>query len=167
LLNPEWKLRLFKAILNVPFRLLDKLLKFPEAKYPQTRILQDIYKTMLGTYRLEVAKGVFDVPDGNFERFLSVSAKLLANVAEQDRYYRAWIGLSFLLAEAEMSRVDLQPEELVREIKRQWLDDLSFLPKEHFEQYRRDFTEIALSSNLVNLARMVKSSPLRPRKGGK
>ncbi len=166
-MNPEWKLRLFKAILNVPFRLLDKMVKFPDAKYPQTRILQHTYRTMRGTYRLEVAKGVFDVPDGNFERFLSVSAKLLANVAEQDRYYRAWLGLSYLLAEAEMSRLDLQPEELVFEIKRQWIDDLSFLPKEHFMLYRRDFTEVALSSNLVNLARMVQSSPLHPRKGGK
>ncbi len=166
-MNLEWKLRLFKAILNVPFRLLDKMVKFPDAKYPQTRILQHTYRTMRGTYRLEVAKGVFDVPDGNFERFLSVSAKLLANVAEQDRYYRAWLGLSYLLAEAEMSRLDLQPEDLVFEIKRQWIDDLSFLPKEHFMLYRRDFTEIVLSSNLVNLARMVQSSPLRPRKGGK
>jgi hypothetical protein len=129
-------------------------------------MLKSTFETMLQTYRLEVAKGVFDVPDGNFERFLSVSAKLLANVAEQDRYYRAWLGLSYLLAEAEVSRLDLQPEELVHEIKRQWMDDLSFLPIEHFEAYQRDFTEVALSSNLVNLARMVQSSPLHPRKGG-
>jgi hypothetical protein len=164
--DPEWKLRLFKAFLNVPFRLLDRLLKFPEPKYPQTRMLQNTYRIMLGTYRLEVAKGVFDVPDGNFERFLSVSAKLLANVAEQDRYYRAWLGLGYLLAEAEMSRLDLLPEDLVFEINRQWMDDLSFLPREHFELYKRDFTEVVLSSNLVNLARMVESSPLRPRQGG-
>ncbi len=165
-MNTEWKLRLFKAILNVPFRLLDRLLKFPKPEYPQTRILQHTYRTMLGTYRLEVTKGVFDVPDGNFERFLSVSAKLLASVAEQDRYYRAWLGLSYLLAEAEMSQLDLQPEELVYAIKRQWVDDLSFLPKEHFMLYQRDFTEVAFASDLVNLARMVQSSPLRPRKGG-
>jgi hypothetical protein len=159
----ELKLRLFKAVLNVPFRLLDSLLKFPEPEYPQTKILQNMYRTMLGTYRLEVAKGVFDVPDGNFERFLSVSAKLLANVAEQDRYYRAWLGLSYLLAEAEMALLDLQPEELVREIKRQWMDALSFLPREHFVAHQRDFTEVALSSNLANLARTVESSPLHPR----
>ena len=162
-MNHEWKLRLFKAILNVPFRLLDRLLTFPGPKYPQTKMLQRTYRIMRGTYRLEVAKDVFDVPDGNFERFLSVSAKLLANVAERDRYYRAWLGLSYLLAEAELARLDLQPEELVREIKRQWMDDLSFLPREHFEAHQRDFTEVALASNLVNLARMVEGSPLHPR----
>ena len=162
-MNAEWKLRMFKALVNAPLRFLDKLLKYPEPQYPQTRRLKSTFETMLRTYRLEVANGVFDVPDGNFERFLSVSAKLLANVAERDRYYRAWLGLGYLLAEAELSRLNLQPEELVFEIKRQWMDDLSFLPKSHFELYRRDFTEVALSSNLVNLARMVESSPLRPR----
>jgi hypothetical protein len=145
-------------------RVLDRFLSFPKKpKCPQTKMLQSTYQTLLSTYRLEVAKGVFDVPDGNFERFLSVCAKLLASVAEQDRYYRAWLGLSYLLAEAEMARLDLQPEELMREIKRQWMDDLSFLPIEHFEAHQREFTEVALASNLVNLARMVQSSPLRPR----
>ena len=163
-MNREFKLWLLKLIVNVPMRVLDRFLCFPkEPKYPQTRMLKSTFKTMLQTYRLEIAKGVFDVPDGNFERFLSVSAKLIANVAESDRYYRAWLGLGYLLAEAEMARLDLQPEELVFEIKRQWMDDLSFLPIEHFEAYQRDFTEVALSSNLVNLARMVKSSPLNPR----
>jgi hypothetical protein len=42
------------------------------------------------------------------------------------------------------------------------------LPREHFDLYRRDFTEVALSSNLVNLARMVKSLPLpETRRNGK
>jgi hypothetical protein len=142
--------------MNVPFRLLDRFLKYPEPKYPQTKMLRSTFRTMLATYRLEVAKGVFDVPDGNFERFLSVSAKLLANVAERDRYYRAWLGLSYLLAEAEINRLNLKPEEIVFEIKRQWMDDLSFLPKEHFELYKRDFTEIALTSNLLNLSKLLK-----------
>jgi hypothetical protein len=75
-----------KLVVNVPMRELDRFLCFPkEPKYPQTRILKNTFETMLHTYRLEAAKGVFDVPDGNFERFLSVSAKLLANIAERDR----------------------------------------------------------------------------------
>jgi hypothetical protein len=102
---------------------------------------------MLATYRLEVKKGVFDVPDGNFERFLTVSAKLLAQVAERDRYYRAWLGLSFLLAEEEF--------------KKQWIDDLSFLPKAHFVLCQREFSEIVLSSNLYNLSRLVRKSSMQ------
>jgi hypothetical protein len=111
---------------------------------------------MLATYRLEVKKGVFDVPDGNFERFLTVSAKLISQVAERDRYYRAWLGLSFILAEEEMKRLDLSPEELVFQIKKQWMDDLAFLPKHHFVESQRDFSEIVLSSNLYNLSRLVR-----------
>jgi hypothetical protein len=110
---------------------------------------------MLATYWLEVKKGVFDVPDGNFERFLTVSAKLIAQVAERDRYYRAWLGLSFLLAEEELKRLNLSPEELVDQIKKQWMDDLSFLPKDHFANNQREFSEIVLSSNLYNLSCMV------------
>jgi hypothetical protein len=116
---------------------------------------------MLATYRLEVKKGVFDVPDGNFERFLTVSAKLLAQVAERDRYYRAWLGLSFLLAEEELKHLDLSPEELVEQIKKQWMDDLSFLPKAHFVLCQREFSEIVLSSNLYNLSRLVRKSSMQ------
>jgi hypothetical protein len=154
-LNSDWELRAFKYLVNIPFRLLDRFLKFPEPKFPQTKMLRSTYETMVATYRLEVQKGVFDVPDGNFERFLTVSAKLLAQVAERDRYYRAWLGLSFLLAEEELKHLDLSPEELVEQIKKQWMDDLSFLPKEHFVKCQREFSEIVLSSNLYNLSCMV------------
>ena len=116
---------------------------------------------MLATYRLEVKKGVFDVPDGNFERFLTVSAKLLAQVAERDRYYRAWLGLGYLLAEEEMKRLDLSPEELVEQIKKQWMDDLAFLPKHHFVKCQREFSEIVLSSNLYNLSRLVRKDSMQ------
>jgi hypothetical protein len=118
-------------------------------------MLRSTYEMMLATYWLEVKKGVFDVPDGNFERFLTVSAKLIAQVAERDRYYRAWLGLSFLLAEEELKRLNLSPEELVDQIKKQWMDDLSFLPKDHFANNQREFSEIVLSSNLYNLSCMV------------
>jgi hypothetical protein len=154
-LNRDWELRAFKCLVNIPFRLLDRILKFPEPKYPQTKMLRSTYEMMLATYWLEVKKGVFDVPDGNFERFLTVSAKLIAQVAERDRYYRAWLGLSFLLAEEELKRLNLSPEELVDQIKKQWMDDLSFLPKDHFANNQREFSEIVLSSNLYNLSCMV------------
>jgi hypothetical protein len=160
-LNRDWELRAFKYLVNIPFRLLDRILEFPEPKYPQTKMLRSTYEMMLATYRLEVKKGVFDVPDGNFERFLTVSAKLLAQVAERDRYYRAWLGLGYLLAEEELKRLDLSPEELVLQIKKQWMDDLAFLPKYHFVNNKREFSEIVLSSNLYNLSRLVRKDSMQ------
>jgi hypothetical protein len=62
-------------------------------------MLRSTYETMLATYRLEVKKRFFYVPDGNFERFLKVSAKLIAQIVERDRYYRKWVGLSYYLAQ--------------------------------------------------------------------
>ena len=83
-MNSEWQLRMLKLLVNVPLRLLNRVLQFPEPKYLQTKMLQHTYQIMLKTYRLEVQKGVFDVPDGNFERFLMVAAKLAANIGERD-----------------------------------------------------------------------------------
>ena len=160
-MNRDWELRAFKYLVNIPFRFLDRILRFPEPKYTQTKMLQSTYRTMLATYRLEVKKGVFDVPDGNFERFLTVSAKLLAQVAERDRYYRAWLGLSYLLAEEEIKKLDLSPEDLVEQIKKQWMDDLAFLPKHHFVKCQREFSEIVLSSNLYNLSRLVRKDSMQ------
>ena len=160
-MNRDWELRAFKYLVNIPFRFLDRILRFPEPKYTQTKMLQSTYRTMLATYRLEVKKGVFDVPDGNFERFLTVSAKLLAQVAERDRYYRAWLGLSYLLAEEEIKKLDLSPEELAEQIKKQWMDDLAFLPKHHFVKCQREFSEIVLSSNLYNLSRLVRKDSMQ------
>ena len=145
---------MLKYLINIPLRLLDKILKYPEPKTPQTQMLNRVRRNMMATYRLEVYKGVFDVQDGNFERFLSVSTKFLAQIAERDRYYRAWLGLAFLLSEAEMKKLNLSPDEIISQIKGQWMDDLSFLPRSHFAIYQRDFTEIVLSSNLMNLAKL-------------
>jgi hypothetical protein len=81
--------------------------------------------------------------------------KLVANIAERDRYYRAWFGLSYLLAEMELKRLDLSPEEIVAQIREQWLDDLSFLPKNHLIRDKQEFTEVILTQNLRNLSRLV------------
>ncbi len=136
---------MFKYLVNIPFRLLDRILKFPEPKFAQTRMFQHTYRVMLEVYRVDVQKGVFDVPDGNFERFLSVTSKLIAQIAERDRYYRKWLGLTYLLAEAEMKSLNLTPEQIIKETWDQWRDDLSFLPKEHFTSHQRDFLEHILA----------------------
>jgi hypothetical protein len=48
-------------------------------------------------------------------------------------------GLAFLLSEAEMKKLDLSPEELIAEIKAQWMADLSFLSRSHFEIYHGSY----------------------------
>ena len=102
-MNRELKLHFLKQIVNVPVFILDKFLKYPEKpKYPQTKMLLHNYKQMMKVYRLDCMQGVFgSKPDGNFERLLRVSSKILMNVSEKDRYYRAWLGLVYVLAMEE------------------------------------------------------------------
>ncbi len=106
-------------------------------------------------YRLDCVQGVFGVkPDGNFERLLRVSSKILLNVSEGDRYYRAWLGLAYVLAMKEYfdQLEGAEPKALVFEIKRQWLSDLSFLKEKQIESDLEGFLEYALCNYLGNLA---------------
>jgi len=156
-LNRELKLHFLKQVVNIPFFLLDKFLKFPgNTKYPQTKMLLRTYNQMMKTYRLDCIQGVFGVkPDGNFERMLRVSSKILVNISEKDRYYRAWLGLAYVLAMEEyFDQLEAaEPKDLVFEIKRQWLNDLSFLSDSVIESDLEGFLEYALSNYLGNLAR--------------
>ena len=156
-MNRDWQLRMFKYLVNVPFRLLDRVLKFPEPRYTQTRMLQHTYRVMLEVYKIDVKKGVFDVPDGNFERFLSVSSKMIAQIAERDRYYRKWVGLTYLIAEAEMKRLQLTPEQIIKETWDQWREDLTFLPRDSLRH--QDFLEHLLAQDLYNLVPVASRKP--------
>jgi hypothetical protein len=150
-------MHLLKQIVNIPFRALDKAISFPdECEYPQTEMLRSVYARMMQAYRLDRLNGTFgSEPDGNMERFLRVQAKILMNLSEMDRYYRAWVGLAFLLAQDEMKTIDTLPKTLKREIKRQWCLDVDFLDDRFFEgPLKGDFVEIALSDCLGNLAKM-------------
>ena len=157
-MHRELRLRMLKLFVNVPLRLADRMLpEVDESKvqYPQTRMLLRASGRMLKVYRLECGQGVFGRrPDGNFERLLRVSQKLLARVSEDDRYYRAWLGLAFLLAQEEVDSFNEYVEEIKRLIKAQWLTDLDFLPDDVMVIHRREFLETALCDYLCNLARM-------------
>ena len=137
-------------------RVLDRFLYFPKKpKYPQTKMLMRTYTQMTKVYRLDCVQGVFGVkPDGNFERLLRTSAKMFCNLSESDRYYRAWLGLAYVLAMEEyfdqLEAAD--PKELVFEIKCHWLNDLSFLSDRLVESDLEDFLEYALFNYLGNLA---------------
>ena len=157
-MNPDLRLRFLKLLVNVPLRLADRIL--PEvdeekAEFPQTRMLLRASRMMLKAYKLECSQGVFgSKPDGNFERLLRVSRKLLARISEDDRYYRAWLGLAFLLAQEEVDSFNEHVGEIKRLIKCQWLTDLDFLPDNAIISHRREFLETALCDYLCNLARM-------------
>ena len=138
-----------------------------------------IYRVLQKTYEAEVRQGIFamDVKarrgpihrdmgdaDGNFERMLSVSAKMLAQISERDKYYRQWLGLLFILASYELNHIDLSPKEVKAEISEQWKEDLTFLDEKHLVNYKRDFDEILLSwylSNLSGEARKTRAISLR------
>ena len=157
-------MHLLKQIVNLPMRALDKVLQFPDGlEYPQSQMLRSVYTRMIQAYRLDRLNGTFGCkPDGNFERFLRVQAKILMNLSEMDRYYRAWLGLAFLLAQDELNSMDSSPKALKAEIKRQWLLDLDFLDNRLLAgSLKEDFVEIALSDTLGNVARM------KPEEAGK
>ena len=156
-MNHELRLRFLKLLVNVPFRVADRLLpEVPEAEYPQTRMFKDFCDRLERVYRFEVMQGVFSKknskPDGNFQRLLRVTRKMVSRISESDRYYRAWLGLAFLLAHEEVKRLDLSSEQLLELCHKQWLLDLGFLPKNYVEANKAEFVEMALSDYLSNLA---------------
>ena len=105
-MNSNLRLHLLKQMLNFPMRILDRFLPERTASFPQTQIMEAMFKRMFQAYHLEVSQGVFKEigkfeGDGNFLRMLNVSRKLLLAIGEDDRYYREWIGLLILLASQE------------------------------------------------------------------
>ena len=155
-MNRDLRLILLKQLVNVPLRVVDKLSSFPEnPEFPQSRILLQIYGQMLKAYRLDCMQGTFGAkPDGNFERFLRVAVKVLSRISEDDRYYRAWVGLAVVLAKAEYAVLDRDPKRLKLQIKMQWLLDLDSIPDGHVAEFVDDFVEMALCDYLGNLARL-------------
>ena len=150
----DLRLRFLKALVNVPLRLLDRLLIEPQgAEYPQTKMLLHAFKRLEQAYKLDAHQGTFGAkPDGNFERFLRTSKKLLSWISEDDKYYRAWVGLAFILAGEEMDWFNEEAQEVKRLIKKQWCTDLSFLPDAVVAENKREFLEVALCDYLKNLA---------------
>jgi hypothetical protein len=155
-MNRELRLRFMKLLINVPLRLLDRLLPdVTKAEFPQTQMLLRAYAKMMKAYRLDCVQGTFGPePDGNFERVLRVSIKLLGRVAEDDRYYRAWLGLAFLLAHEEIENLNLSAKQLLELIHKQWLTDVRFLPASYVEAYEAEFAEWAICDYLGNLTRI-------------
>ena len=145
-MNSEWKLRMLKACVNLPLRLLSKLIVCPEPRFPQTKLLLQVHTRMMQVYRLECAQGVFDVPDGNFERLLQVTQALLTRLAEDDRYYRQWLGLFMILCAEEYQRFakEISPADIKRLCQEQWQISPSMLSDKLVAEFREEFAKDVL-----------------------
>ena len=161
-MHRDLRMILLKRLVNIPLRLVDLLLP-SEPKvvhFPQTRMLWQVYDHMFKVYQWDVAQGTFsknrdlrNPPDGNFERLLRVSRKVLIRLSEDDPYYRKWDGLAFVLAAEEWAARERDLQQLKRWIKEQWFRDIGFLPDSLVAACLQDFQEDAYCDFLVNLSR--------------
>jgi len=166
-MHRDLRMILLKRLVNYPLRLVDLLLPEPQkVEFPQSRMLEQVYARMFKVYRLDCAQGTFSVgcdprnsPDGNFERLLGVSRKILLRLSEDDPYYRKWVGLCFLLASDAWAAREKDPQQLKRWIKEQWNMDIDCLSDDLVAEYFVDFSEAAYCDFLGNLARMEVGSP--------
>ena len=155
-MNRDLRLILLKKLVNIPRRLVDLLLPSEPrfVHFPQTQMIQQIYDKVFKVYRLDCLQGTFGKhPDGNFERLLRVTRKILVRLSEDDPYYRKWVGLAFLLTADEWSAREKDPQQLKRLIKEQWHMNIDCLPDELVASCVDDFSEDALCDFLGNLAR--------------
>lgn len=164
-MHKELKEHLLKQLINLCMRIIDKLVPESKAHYPQTRMAEHVFQQLFNAYCLEVWGGRFDdVPhqtlkglrDKNFLRFLSATRKILLYVGENDRYYRAWIGLAFVAAKEEYERAlgPLSRDEFIREYESQWELAFRCIPESHFQLHKSEFLDMMLSAHLCNLLRI-------------
>jgi hypothetical protein len=132
-----------------------------------------VFQQLFHIYMLETYCGRFDdvsyqtlkgLRDRNFQHFLSATRKILLYLGENDRYYRAWIGLAFVLGKEEYERalVDLCREEFIRSYDEQWELKFGCIPESHFQLHKSQFLDMMLASHLPNLLReriAMRSSP--------
>ena len=163
--HKELKEHLIKKLINLCMYVIDKLVPEPMATFPQTRMAKHVFQHLFNAYCLEVWGGRFDdmphqtlkrLEDHNFLTFLSAARKILLYVGENDRYYRAWIGLAFVTVKEEYERAlgSLSRDEFTREYSRQWELDFKYIPESHFQLHKSEFLDMMLTAHLCNLLRM-------------
>jgi len=163
-LRLELRLHLFKKVVNLCMRVFDRVLPEARSRYPQSRMLEHLFQQLTNVYLLEVYCGRFDdVPqqsfanlkDRNFQHFLSAARKMLLFIGDNDRYYRAWIGLAFIAAKEEYGRAleRLTQEEFRSSHFETW--EWTPLPvcDSYFQGSKSEFLEMMLTGHLSNLLR--------------
>ena len=163
-MHKELKEHFIKKLINLCMHVIDKLVPEPAVHYPQTRMAKHVFQHLFNAYCLEVWGGRFDdVPhqtlgslkDRNFLTFLSATRKILLYIGENDRYYRAWIGLAFVTVHEEYERAlkSLSRDMFTREYSRQWELHLH-VAESHFQLHKSEFLDMMLTAHLSNLLRM-------------
>jgi len=160
----ELKLHLLKKAVNLCMRFIDKFLPERRPRYPQSVMLEHVFQQFFNAYLLEMYSGRFDdvsrqylasLKDRNFQHFLSVARKILLFIGENDRYYRAWIGLAFIVAKEEygLALERLTQEEFRSSHFEMW--EWAPLPvcDSYFEGSKSEFLEMMLTGHLSNLLR--------------
>ena len=163
-MRAELKLHLLKKAVNLCMRLIDRFLPETRPRYPQSVMLEHAFQQLFNAYLLEVYCGRFDdVPkqslaslkDRNFQHFLSAARKMLLFISDNDRYYRAWIGLAFIVAKEEYWRAleSLKQEEFRSNHLEMWEWTPLLVCDSYFEGSKSEFFEMMLSGHLSNLLR--------------
>lgn len=159
----KWlKLNIAKHLINPVVRVLNLLIPDSVGVYPQTKILGKVYADLLHVYKIEAYCGRFDdIPKGtlealkdkNFLRFLQLSGKLLIYLGDTDRYYRAWLGLFFLLVRDHTETLPLA--NAGQSVEAQWDYPVC---EEIFQKYasvaEREARQIVLANQLYNLVQL-------------
>lgn len=147
------KLVFIKTGMNVLAFLANKLLPRTKAKYPQTRILDRVFQRLHEAYRVERCAGRRGLDDEHFQQLLDVAWKALSFISEQDRYYRQWLGLVYLLVEEELGaeRDAVSRDEFVRLVQEQWQLNWAVISEELYEGEKARWFPVLLTDFLHNL----------------
>jgi len=147
------KLHFIKQTINFVTFIADKLLPGTQPKYPQTLILKRVFKRLKYVYAVERFAKRFN--DDNFKRLLDVVYRALAFISEEDRYYRQWLALTYLLImeELEKERNSLSYVDFVRLCKEQWQLNYQIITPHHYEANKNLLFPVVLTDFLFNLAR--------------
>jgi hypothetical protein len=143
---PELRMKLLKTAVNIPLRLLSKTVVCPQPRFPQTLLLARVNARLMQVYHMECAQGVFDEPDGNFERLLRTAQAFLTVMAEDDRYYRQWLGLFMILCSEEYQRFtsEISPAEIKHLCEEQWEISPKMLSDKVVSEFREEFARDVL-----------------------
>ncbi len=159
-MHVDLRLRLLKTLVNFPLRVLDRFLTDPAPRNPQTVIFGRVFERMFKAYSLEVAQGVFQeadgrAADGNFLRLLRVMQKLTTSIADEDRYYREWLGLLIVLCHEEYVRYldEVSPSEIKRLCHEQWSVSPSALSDRFIASLKPEFVPDVLTYYLHTLSK--------------
>jgi hypothetical protein len=159
----KWvKLHIRKQFINLAIKILNRVIPSREAQFPQTKILARVYADLLHVYKIEAYCGRFDdVPygtldtlkDKNFLRFLQLSNSVLTYLGDTDRYYRAWLGLFFLLIRDHTETLPLA--DAGRSVMEQWdYPECQEVFTEYARFFEKDAREAILSNHLYNLVKL-------------